>query len=161
MSRGSGAGGANREAVERLLLDGLHSSTRALQVRIDLELRREGFTGPQFWTLHRILDQGPHTVGQLAEAMNVTPASASVSVDRLVGLGFVVRSREASDRRVQLIAITPKGHQAMHRVWVRVARMCTELLSDVPLRDIEVTSRVLQRLHAVRGEAVPGTEVSA
>ena len=50
------------------------------------------------------LTRGPHSVGQLAEVLGVSPPAATRLVDRLVEHGVVERRHDPADRRVVLVA---------------------------------------------------------
>lgn len=49
----------------------------------------------------------------IAEGLQVAPSLVVSLVDQLVGLGAVVRSRSASDRRVQVIELTESGRDLL------------------------------------------------
>lgn len=53
--------------------------------------------------------QGPATIGDLAETLGISPASASRAVDGLVKRRLVTRSEDADDRRVRRVVATAKG----------------------------------------------------
>ena len=55
--------------------------------------------------------EGPLTLGELALREHVAPPSMSKAVDKLVGMGFVERRADATDRRVAQVHITPAGHR--------------------------------------------------
>jgi DNA-binding MarR family transcriptional regulator len=54
------------------------------------------------------LSRGPHSVGQLAEALGVSPPAATQLVDRLVEHGMVERRHGTADRRVVLVDYAPR-----------------------------------------------------
>jgi DNA-binding MarR family transcriptional regulator len=54
------------------------------------------------------LSRGPHSVGQLAEALGVSPPAATQLVDRLVEHGMVERRHGTVDRRVVLVDYAPR-----------------------------------------------------
>lgn len=58
--------------------------------------------------LHRY---GPTTLTALSEHERVTAASMSQTVNRLVGLGYVVRETDPADGRRVLFTPTPDGHR--------------------------------------------------
>jgi DNA-binding MarR family transcriptional regulator len=54
------------------------------------------------------LSRGPHSVGQLAEALGVSPPAATQLVDRLVEHVMVERRHGTVDRRVVLVDYAPR-----------------------------------------------------
>jgi DNA-binding MarR family transcriptional regulator len=51
----------------------------------------------------------PLPIHAIAEALGLSVAAAGRNVDQLVGLDLVERRESASDRRVKLVSLTPKG----------------------------------------------------
>ena len=56
-----------------------------------------------------LAQEGPATVGELAQRMGVSPSAISLLVDRMVEHGMVERTRGTEDRRVVWVSITPRG----------------------------------------------------
>jgi DNA-binding MarR family transcriptional regulator len=59
--------------------------------------------------LHVGLMLPPHTVRGLARTLGFSKPAVTRALDRLAGLGFVERLRDAQDRRSVLIVLTPGG----------------------------------------------------
>jgi DNA-binding MarR family transcriptional regulator len=79
------------------------------------------------------------TMGELAEALGMTPSSASQLVERLARLGLVERLREEGDRRVVRVVVTTGARRkfdAMVRVRLRALGQLTAALSDTELRTL-------------------------
>jgi DNA-binding MarR family transcriptional regulator len=79
------------------------------------------------------------TMGELADALGMTPSSASQLVERLVRLGLVERLREEDDRRVVRVVVTTgtkRKFDAMVRVRLRALEHLTAALSDSELRTL-------------------------
>lgn len=58
----------------------------------------------------------PVSVGELAEALSLTPPTASRTVDALTQRGFVDRQVSSEDRRARDLVVTPAGHELVRRV---------------------------------------------
>ena len=71
-------------------------------------LQQGGLSLPDFLTL-RELEAKPVTLTGLSALLGVTPAAITDRADRLETRGFVLRRRDASDRRLVYLEITPKG----------------------------------------------------
>lgn len=55
-------------------------------------------------------NDGPLPIGEIAQLVSLSVASAGRNVDQLVKLGLVERTECGHDRRVKLVALTAKGH---------------------------------------------------
>jgi DNA-binding MarR family transcriptional regulator len=87
--------------------------------------------------LHEAVE--PLTMSALAEALGMTPSSASQLVERLARLGLVERLREEDDRRVVRVVVTTGARRkfdAMVRVRLRALGQLTAALSDTELRTL-------------------------
>src|SRR5437899_9012361 len=62
-----------------------------------------------FGVLEVLLHKGPLPVNTIGPIVNLTPGSISIAVDRLVSMGLVSRVESAEDRRVRIVALTPRG----------------------------------------------------
>jgi DNA-binding MarR family transcriptional regulator len=62
------------------------------------------------------LSRGPHTVGQLAEALGVSASAATQLVDRLVEHGMVERTHGTADRRVVVVDYAPRMREVALRL---------------------------------------------
>jgi DNA-binding MarR family transcriptional regulator len=56
------------------------------------------------------------TVSEIAEALEISPASASRAVDGLVKRRLATRSEDAQDRRVRRVALTTKGAELADQI---------------------------------------------
>jgi DNA-binding MarR family transcriptional regulator len=59
------------------------------------------------------LREGPATLSQLAQANRVDAPYATLIVDKLEAHGLVERHPHPDDKRRKLVALTPRGHQAI------------------------------------------------
>ncbi|NGO13473.1 winged helix-turn-helix transcriptional regulator [Streptomyces sp. HC44] len=67
------------------------------------------------------LERGPVTTGRIAELTGLTTGSATRLVDRLERAGYVVRERDAADRRRVLVATVPEKAEEFSRMWGRLS----------------------------------------
>ncbi|MCW7946761.1 MarR family transcriptional regulator [Streptomyces hygroscopicus] len=63
------------------------------------------------------LEDGPVTTGRIAELTGLTTGSATRLVDRLEKAGYVVRERDAADRRRVLVTTVPERFAEFGRIW--------------------------------------------
>src|SRR5260370_39935905 len=62
-----------------------------------------------FGVLELLQRNGPLPVNTIGPIVDLTPGSISILVDRLVAKGMVSRVESAEDRRVRIVALTPRG----------------------------------------------------
>jgi MarR family 2-MHQ and catechol resistance regulon transcriptional repressor len=72
-------------------------------------LEETGLGLSDFAVLEALLHKGPLPVNVIGPKVNLTPGSISVAVDRLVAKGLVSRAESSQDRRVRIVALTPRG----------------------------------------------------
>jgi DNA-binding MarR family transcriptional regulator len=77
------------------------------------------------------LEGGPVTTGRVAELTGLTTGSATRLVDRLERAGYVVRERDAVDRRRVLVATVPEKVAEFGRVWDRLGGGWAALFDDL------------------------------
>ncbi len=86
----------------------------------------------QYRSLVVLASRGPQRVASLAEALGVTPPTASRLCDRLVRKGLVRRRTDRSDRRQVRIALTDAGRRLVDTVTERRRREIARILRAVP-----------------------------
>src|ERR1700754_3071662 len=72
-------------------------------------LEETGLGLSDFAVLEALLHKGPLPVNVIGPKVNLTPGSISVAVDRLVAKGVVSRAESSEDRRIRIVALTPRG----------------------------------------------------
>jgi MarR family transcriptional regulator, 2-MHQ and catechol-resistance regulon repressor len=100
-----------------------------------------GLGDSDFRVLEVLLHKGPLPVNTIGPIVDLTPGSISIAVDRLVAKGLVSRVESAEDRRVRIVALTPRGKDliatAFRRHSGQMKRVFSEL-SPEELRGLEV-----------------------
>lgn len=62
-----------------------------------------------FAAMRELIEAGPMTAGQLAQAVGISAGSATVMIDRLVAVGHVTREANPKDRRGVVVVPNPKS----------------------------------------------------
>jgi DNA-binding MarR family transcriptional regulator len=120
----------------------------------------EEVTLPQFRALVVLASRGPQRVASLAEALGVTPPTATRMCDRLVRKGLVRRRTGREDRRQVNLTVTATGRDLVADVTERRRREIAELLRDVSLHDQAAMVELFGKLAGAAGE-VPEQNWSA
>lgn len=97
-------------AVRQITWEGQKQSLHTLS-RPDIAL-----TVPQMITLFAIRAAGTCRMSELAEVTQQSAGTLTGIVDRLIDDGLVGRVRDAGDRRVVQVALTPLGEERLSRV---------------------------------------------
>jgi MarR family 2-MHQ and catechol resistance regulon transcriptional repressor len=81
------------------------------------DIEKAGLGDSDFRVLEVLLNKGPLPVNVIGPKVNLTPGSISVAVDRLLAKGFVSRTESSEDRRVRVVALTPRGKSVITPVF--------------------------------------------
>lgn len=120
----------------------------------------EEVTLPQFRALVVLASRGPQRVASLAEALAVTPPTATRMCDRLVRKGLVRRRTGREDRRQVNLTVTPAGRELVAEVTERRRKEISRLLRDISPEDQALMVGLFSKLASAAGE-VPEQNWSA
>ncbi|HEV2349634.1 MAG TPA: MarR family transcriptional regulator [Terriglobia bacterium] len=114
---------------------------RALSRYAAAGIEKTGLGLSDFGVLELLLHKGPLPVNTIGPIVDLTPGSISVAVDRLFEKGLVSRVESREDRRVRIVALTPRGKDlivsAFRKHSGQMKRVFSEL-SPEELRGLEV-----------------------
>jgi len=82
---------------------------RALTRYAAAGIEETGLGDSDFRVLEVLLHKGPLPVNTIGPIVDLTPGSISIAVDRLFVKGLVSRAESTEDRRVRIVALTPRG----------------------------------------------------
>lgn len=100
----------------------------------------------QLSILVTLLDQGPIRMTELAAHERVRTPTTTVAIRRLEKLGLVERTRDPSDLRAVLVAITAEG-LAVHRESLANRRaVLAEMLSELSEAELDTLTQALAPL---------------
>lgn len=107
-------------------------------------------TKPQAFTLWRLKETGPVTMGELSELLQVTHGVATRMVDRLLDKGLVERRRDEKDRRVVFVSATELGAQVTDEAIENEMLFIRNIFKDVSRRDRDEFLALLNRIGDTR-----------
>ncbi len=131
------------------LADRVHSAAVHVLRFLRVEDTALGLTAPKLSALSVLVFRGPLTVGELANAEQVTPATTSRLVSELESLGLVERTVDPDDGRVRRVTPTDRGVALMHegrRRRVERLAIAVEQLSDAERSALAAAADILERL---------------
>jgi MarR family 2-MHQ and catechol resistance regulon transcriptional repressor len=113
---------------------------RALTRYATADIEETGLGLSDFGVLEVLLHKGPLPVNTIGPIVDLTAGSISIAVDRLLEKGLVSRVESAEDRRVRIVALTPRGKDliagAFRKHSLQMKRVFSEL-SPEELRDLQ------------------------
>jgi MarR family transcriptional regulator, transcriptional regulator for hemolysin len=101
------------------------------------------------------------TQARLAEAMGITGATLTHHLNALEGQGLVRRWREASNRRVQRVALTPEGEALFERLREVAVRHDERLRSNLSDEEADRLAELLDKLQAGVEAGAPGATAAS
>jgi MarR family transcriptional regulator, 2-MHQ and catechol-resistance regulon repressor len=115
-------------------------AVRALTRYASAAIEDTGLGNSDFRVLEVLLHKGPLPVNTIGPIVDLTPGSISIAVDRLFAKGLVSRVESAADRRIRIVALTPRGKamidSAFRKHSTQMKRVFAEL-SPEELRGLE------------------------
>ena len=99
--------------------------------------------------LIHLAEAGPLTMGKLAEGLNITTPSATGLVNPLAEAGLVERERDAGDRRVVNVHLSPEAKQMADQILKVRRKSVAQAFAGMDLEAQEHVLEGLQRLSAV------------
>ena len=146
----SGTGVSTRDPT----LDAVVTASRVLVAMAARSLADAGedVTLTQYRSLVVLASRGPQGVAALAEAVAVTPPTASRLIDRLVRKGLVRRRTDRHDRRQVRIGLTEAGRRLVDLVTERRRAEIAQLLTSIDPEVQRSMAAGLQQLAQAAGE---------
>jgi len=117
------------------------NAMRALTRYAAAGIEETGLGLSDFGVLEALLHKGPLPVNTIGPIVDLTPGSISIAVDRLVAKGLVSRVESAEDRRVRIVALTPRGKDLIVPAFRKHAGQMKRVFSQLgpeELRGLEV-----------------------
>jgi DNA-binding MarR family transcriptional regulator len=136
------------------LLDAVLFASRALVAVAARSLSdiAEEVTLAQYRTLVVLASRGAQNLNNLADAIGVTPATATRMCDRLVNKELIVRRSDNDDRRTIRIELSAKGRRLVNDVTDRRRQEIGTILESISPTDQVIFAKALTRFAAAAGE---------
>jgi MarR family transcriptional regulator, 2-MHQ and catechol-resistance regulon repressor len=110
------------------------------------ELDESGLGFSDFAVLEVLLHKGPLPVNVIGPKVNLTPGSISVAVDRLLAKGLVSRAECSEDRRIRIVALTPRGKGVITPIFRAHAATMEKIFADLSSNELLQLERQLKRI---------------
>lgn len=99
-------------------------------------------------TIKAIGMYGSRIMTDLAQTMKVTMGTLTVTVDKLIGKGYLVRQRSDADRRVVQVSLTKQGNLAYHLHEKFHYDMVKSVLGELSEEEENVLVRALNKVNS-------------
>src|SRR5580692_2058438 len=130
---------------------------RALTKYVAAGIEETGLGLSDFGVLELLLHKGPLPVNAIGPIVDLTPGSISVAVDRLFEKGLVTRVESSEDRRIRIVALTPRGKDLIVPAFRKHAGQMSRVFSELSpeeLRGLETAlKKIGKRAAALMGES--------
>jgi DNA-binding MarR family transcriptional regulator len=103
-------------------------------------------TMPQLKVVLLLFLSGPARMSEIATALDVSLATATGVVDRLVERDTVIRESLPEDRRVVLCRLSDKGQKMIGGLWQLARNRAQELLEAVDSSQLTLITKALEAL---------------
>ena len=132
----------------------LSQAARAVERAFDEALGAAGGTLPAWLILLNLKIRKPASQRELAEAVGVREATLTHHLNALDARGLITRTRDAANRRVQVVALTEAGEAAFVRLRDTAIAFDAKLRAGFADTDLATLSTLLGHLAANVGAGV-------
>jgi DNA-binding MarR family transcriptional regulator len=118
----------------------LERAGRVVAGRLDRAIGRNGVTSDHWRVLRVLADAEGHTMGEIAERLQINPPTLTKLMDRMVGKSLVQRAADPEDSRRVLVYATDAGLALLAELQGKVDRhhaALQALLGDRNARQLE------------------------
>jgi len=110
------------------------------------DIEKAGLGDSDFRVLEVLLNKGPLPVNVIGPKVNLTPGSISVAVDRLLAKGFVSRTESSEDRRVRVVALTPRGKSVITPIFRAHVETMEKVFAGLSRHELRQLEQQLKRV---------------
>jgi MarR family 2-MHQ and catechol resistance regulon transcriptional repressor len=105
-----------------------------------------GLGDSDFRVLEVLLHKGPLPVNTIGPIVDLTPGSISIAVDRLFEKHLVSRVESTEDRRVRIVALTPRGKDLIVPAFRKHAGQMRRVFSELNTEELDGLEAALKKI---------------
>ena len=124
----------------------LERAGRVVGERLSRSIGREGITSDHWRVLRHLADEAGHTMGEIAERLEMNPPTLTKLIDRMVGKSLVQRAADPEDSRRVLVYVTDAGLALLQELQSKVDRHHAALQTLLGERNARQLERLLTML---------------
>ncbi len=131
--------------MEKILIEFINTldlSLKNFQESVDDETGFSKLTISQFQYIDAIHELGQPTFTEIANKLGITKASVTMGINRLIGLGYIVKTRSDQDKRVFHAGLTEAGRNLIrtkYKALKEYGEFITAALTEEEARALERT----------------------
>lgn len=146
---------AQGQGVDSAVDPALASGVERLLREVSIIMRQRGrrhlsafdITPAQFDALVELVRGGEMTMGDLCDRLSLASSTMTDLIDRMERVGFVQRTRDASDRRVVRVHAEEKGQAIIDGVLRTRAAYLASVLAQMPEETRSAVAEAIRALH--------------
>jgi len=138
----------------------LNQTARAVGRAFDEALAEAGGSLPVWLVLLNLKIRKPGTQRELADAVGITEATLTHHLTAMDNAGLITRARDAANRRVQVVTLTPAGEAAFIRLREAAIAFDRRLHTGFTESDVSALTALLSRLTANVAGGNVGTDAA-
>jgi MarR family transcriptional regulator, 2-MHQ and catechol-resistance regulon repressor len=119
---------------------------RALTRYAAAGIEETGLGLSDFAVLEVLLHKGPLPVNTIGPIVDLTPGSISIAVNRLFAKGLVSRVESAEDRRVRIVALTPRGKALIGSAFRKHSGQMKRVFSELSPKELRSLEAALKKV---------------
>jgi DNA-binding MarR family transcriptional regulator len=124
----------------------INHSSRLLRQRFNKVVNDAGLFSGQQHIILLLSENGGLTVSQISSALEITPATVSVSIKRMERAGFVYRQADEKDARISKIFLSDKGAAALQSIKDKMDAQESIIEKGMTKEEKEMLSNLLDRV---------------
>ncbi len=133
----------------------LTQAARAVERAFDEALAAAGGTLPVWLILLNLKVRKPANQRELAAAVGIREATLTHHLNAMDAGGLITRTRDAANRRVQVVALTEAGEAAFRGLRAAAIAFDARLTSGLTAADLDTLATLLGKLTANAGTEAP------
>src|SRR5579864_2486438 len=98
-----------------------------------------------FAVLEVLLHKGPLPVNTIGPSVDLTPGSISIAVDRLFAKDLVSRVESSEDRRVRIVALTPRGKALIDSAFRKHSGQMRKAFAELSPEELRALEEALKK----------------
>jgi DNA-binding MarR family transcriptional regulator len=124
----------------------LERASRVVADRLSASIGLEGITSEHWRVLRHLADGAGHTMGEIAERLEMNPPTLTKLIDKMVGKSLVQRAAGPEDSRRVLVYATDAGPELLQELQSKVDEHHASLRALLGERNARQLERLLTTL---------------
>jgi len=121
-------------------------ASESVTSRVIRHLDDEGLTVSQFGVLEALFHLGPLSQRELAQKILKSGGNVTMVIDNLEKQGLVKRERDAEDRRLYRITLTPPGRKLIKNIFPPHAEKIASQMNILTKDELQVLGHLCRKL---------------